>query len=148
VSGLTPQAAAIAANAIAIALAVRVTALTEAANAAASVTFDTSSDALAAMDDLTSRIDAELLASTDPTLSMTLTNLRAAVVTHLTVTAATLPDLVTIVLQEGISAAALSYRLYGSDEFGDEIAARNQIGAPALLPGGVPLEVLSSAPAA
>lgn len=70
-------------------------------------------------------------------------DLRAAVVRDITVRGADLPRIASITLPATLPALVVAYRAFGDATRDAEIVARNNIGHPGFIPGGVALEVLA-----
>lgn len=149
--GGTPGQAAVQSNSLALDALVRGTAAAEAARASAVVDWNSRDQALsyrdqvvAAIDDASDRAGALGWDATWRALA----DLRAATVTHITATAAPLPRVTTVTPLVTTSSLLLAYRLDGDavatvfDRAAD-IVRRNRTPHPGLLPGGVPLEVLT-----
>lgn len=130
-------------NASAVEQLVRIQAISNAAVAATTMTFDSLDDANQTKQDLYDAIDILSLSSIDDATYLALGDLRAQVENTIPPEGLNLPSIVTISLPESLPSLVLSYQLYqGLDEEAD-ILARNKISNPAFLPGGISLEVLS-----
>jgi prophage DNA circulation protein len=81
----------------------------------------------------------------DDTVFEALRELNAEVETHISAQIALLPKLVEITLSSSTPSAILSYELYGSLEFEQEIIERNKIKIPGFIPSNVPILVLTNA---
>jgi prophage DNA circulation protein len=161
----TPSRAIVAQAMDGLAATVRRLALLELANVTRQRSFVSSTDAIGTRDSLADMMDAEILAAADEAsidsnpvaadVSRALNQVRAEMITDLTVRAASLKPVGTISLSRTTSATALAYALYGDGEgtAGDrantlllvqDLLARNAITDPGQLPGGVPLEYLAA----
>lgn len=105
--------------------------------------FETLSDAEAARDDISDRIDDQADTAPDSVFD-SLTALRARLVRAIPQEDASLPRVVVIRERQTIPALVLAYRLYADAERASDIVTRNRIRHPSFVPGGVDIEVLSS----
>lgn len=121
---------------------VRRNAIAEAARTSASIEYSSYDEAIGVRDRLADAIDAEALTAPDDVYAA-LIDLRAAVVTDITVRGADLARIVKHTPPRTESALVIAYRLYGDVSRAEEIIARNKIAHPLFVPGGLPLEVLS-----
>lgn len=135
------QASAQEANAKALVLLVRVTAVGEAARVAGELQFDSVDQAAAVRDELGAAIDGLLFEVDDWTFA-TLQDLRASLTRRLTDAAATLPRVATFTAPRAMPMLVIAQRLYGDGTRDAEILARNpHVRNPALV--GEALQVLS-----
>lgn len=144
---------------------VRRAALIEGARAASNVVFSTYDEAVALRDELAARLDDEA-AGIPPALDaqggslvdagqtvvfpvsdpvyQALTAVRVALTHDLSARAIDAPRLASAILPATLPALVAAYRLLGDPTLDAEIVARNRIRHPGFVPGGVPLEFLSS----
>lgn len=116
--------------------------LTQQANVVANMDFDSFDSAVALRDELCDAIDTAMSTVDDLTYNA-LADLRTAIINDINQRGANLAHLVKHECKTTISALLLSYRLYGSIAYADDIIARNGIKHPLFIPGGTELEVLS-----
>lgn len=121
---------------------VRRTALVEAAKAAARIEYASREDAIAARDNLATRIEAEAETAPD-NVYFALTDLRVAVVKDIGARSANLASLTSYTPRSTLPAIVLAYQLYEDPERAEEIIARNRVRHPGFVPGGQALEVLA-----
>ncbi|PZW46849.1 prophage DNA circulation protein [Humitalea rosea] len=146
----TPTQIQTANTAQALSVVLRVTAAAEAARAATEIAWTSSAEAVAMRDRLADVLEAAAEAAAaiglDDTWRGTL-DLRAAVIADLNARAASLPDLVTIILPAPLPASLVAYRLDGDAlgtvfARGEDLVARNRVRHPGFVPAGVPLEAV------
>lgn len=122
---------------------VRSRAVIEAARIAPEQDYDSLQAARATRDAIAERMD-EQADTADDGVYIALRDLRARLVLAVPGEGESLPRLATITLQQSEPALLTAYRLYEDAGRGDRVAARNNIRHPGFMPGGVPLEVLTS----
>jgi prophage DNA circulation protein len=105
--------------------------------------FDSISDAEIIRDKLGGYLDAEAESASDD-IYYVLTAIRADLMRAIPDQSARLPNIVTKTLAETTPAVVLAYRFYADAERDSEIVARNKIGHPGFVGGGVPIEVLTN----
>lgn len=123
---------------------IQTTAAIESVRASASIVFVSSTDALSVRDAISDRLDTLMESAGDATYAE-LVALRAAMVQDIASRGASLPKLVSYTPPATLPALVLAYRLYGDAARDAEIVSRNNIRHPGVVPGGVPLEVLTDA---
>lgn len=138
----TPYRQQQAANQDAVFSLIRRTAVVEAARSVVFQPFNSFNEAVAVRDAVYDALEEEILVAPDAVYSA-LIALRVAVVNDIAARGIDLARLATVTLQDSMPALVLSYRLYGSTRYADELVQRNDLLNPLLVPGGVPLEVLS-----
>jgi prophage DNA circulation protein len=161
VAPITPSQAQNTTNQAAITNLVRRSALIEAARASSQVTFASYNEAMAVREDLSTRLDDEMVGvaagivpapapgTWAPTtevsddLYQALADLRVAVIRDISARGATLSPLTTFTAGRALPAVVLAHRLYGAADRAEDIVARNHVANPLFVPGGVALEVLS-----
>lgn len=120
------------------------TAVVEAVRSSIYIPFDSAEQAIALRDRLYDELDALMLDAPDPVYSV-LHDLRSAMVRDITARGADKVRMSQVTLQASQPARVLSYRLYGSGDYANEIVARNQapgtVMHPLFVPGGSPLGV-------
>lgn len=131
-----------AANQAAVVSLVRQGALVESSRAAASVEYDSYSQAIAVRDDLAERLDAEMETAADE-VYLALADLRVALVRDIAERGAQLPRLTTYTPPATLPALVVAHRIYGDASREAEIVSRNRIRHPGFVPGGQALEVLN-----
>ena len=122
----------------------RVVAASGAAQAAVDVSWESHDEAVARRDGLVASIDA-LLDDADAATYTALVQLQATMVEVIPDPDQTLARLETITLARTQPAVVLAFNLYGDPTRAREIARRNKIPHPGLVPGGRPLQVLVDA---
>ncbi len=140
----TPSRRQQAANQAAVATLVARASVIEAVRASTFVPFSSRDEAIALRNDLYDALEELILDAPDPVYRVLL-NLRAAMVQDITDRGADLSALSAITLADSTPAVVLSFRLYDSIDYAQEIVDRNQPAAtvmhPLFVPGGAPLEV-------
>lgn len=115
-----------------------------AADASARATFESWDQARRLRTVIESEFERLLLGTRDDRLYGRLLGVRDAVAAHLERAAGELPRVVSFVPPRTTPALVLAHRLYGDPTRDGELVARNpHIRNPALVPGGIPMEVLS-----
>lgn len=131
-----------AANQDAVLCLIRRTAVLEAARAVVFQPFNSYDDAVAVRDSVYDAIESETLSAPDP-VYLALAAVRVAVVADIAQRGLDLSRISTLTLMDSLPAIVLSHRLYGTTARAAELVERNNILNPLVMPGGVPLEVLS-----
>lgn len=147
----TPAQAAVAQNAAALDALARGAAAAEAARVAALVDWESRDQALAYRDQVAAALDEAGDRAGDlgwDNAWRSLSELRAAMVAHVTTTAAPLPRIARVTPPATTASVLLAYRMDGDGlgtlfERAADIARRNRAAHPGFLPGGSPLEVLT-----
>lgn len=120
------------------------TAVVEAARSSIYIPFESVQEANEVRDQLYDALDTLMLDASD-SVYQSLQDLQVAVVRDITTRGANLARLSTLVNPGSVPARVLSYRLYGTGEYADEIVSRNQqpgnLLHPLFMPGATPLEV-------
>jgi prophage DNA circulation protein len=115
----------------------------EAARTASELTYDSFDRAFEVLETIGDELETLSLNTTDDEEYRTLVDLKSKLALHIQSTAASLPRIVKYTPQEPIPALVLSQDLYGDPTRADDIIARNGIRNPAIVDGGVEIEVLS-----
>lgn len=139
-------AAAAANNAVEFAVFVRAAAVTEAAQALASLDFDSYDAAAAERDAFGAVVDELLDATTDDATFDAMRQLRAEVLRDISARGAVLARLARVTLQEVQPVFVVAQQVWGDGGRGDEVVSRNagRVVHPLFAPTGVALEVLAN----
>lgn len=121
---------------------IRRSALLEASRAVVFQPFISFNDATLVRDAVYDALEVEILSAPDP-VYRALMAVRVAMVADVGRRGLDLTRISTISLPESVPAMVLSYRLYGTTRYADELVERNNILNPLVMPGGVDLEVRS-----
>lgn len=105
--------------------------------------YDSHQDAIAARDELTSRIDAESEVTKRDEAYVALTDLRTAVVRAVPNPDQALPKLVEYRLRETTPSLLVAYQVYGDASRAEDLVSRNDPRHPGFMVGGRNIEVLA-----
>ena len=138
-------------NVQALHLLVQRAAVAEAARMSSQIDFAARDDALAAMDKVLDAIDAQIEATNNVTgepitdaVYQALIDMRTAVANDLRSRGAKLAQLTAYTPETTLPALVIAHQVYGDASRDEEIITRNNIRHPGFVPGGSPLEVLTT----
>lgn len=139
----TPRGVQARVNDRALLLATTVAIAGSASKAAAVADYETKEDADTVRDGILAMLDDVLFGTTDDDLYNRVMDLRVALSGAVPPDTASIRRISTKTLPESTPALVLSFRIYGTVDFADEIVQRNKVRHPGAVPGGVELEVLT-----
>jgi prophage DNA circulation protein len=113
-----------------------------AARTVVDIDFVSKNDALDVRDIVVDKIDSIMESTTDDNLYLSLLVLKAAVIKNIESRALILSRIQSYTPTNTINSLTLSYMLYGNLSNEQDLIDRNKISNPALISGGVALEVL------
>lgn len=119
------------------------TAITDVADASSEADFPTYDEALRVREDFGEAVDDASEYVSD-SLYDVLYRLRSAVIHDIDIRSIDAPRIMSYVSPMTLPSIVLAYELYGDISRAEELATRNKVEHPGFVPGGVPLEVLSS----
>jgi prophage DNA circulation protein len=142
--GTSPSTLAMIENQLAMSEYVQCLAVGLAARIIPDLTFTSYEDAMMVQALVLDKASSIAEASNDTAIYQAMQNLRSEVVHNIEVKAVGLSRIQTYVPPQTVSSLRLAFDLYGAIDLESDIVARNKVRNPCLIPGGVPLEVLSN----
>ena len=122
---------------------VKISAIVMAARVVVDLEFKNYNEAIKIRGIIIDAIDGVMETTSDDDLFLSLIELKSQVVKNIEAKSQGLSALQSIALVSSIPSLVLAYNLYGNLDLEQDVIDRNNVRVPAMVPGGVPLEVLS-----